>query len=65
MTETTPAGTGFEVHSEERGPHWIAWLTAAPDTRPVKSVVVVGSTEEEAESRARAWAREAAKLGYL
>lgn len=65
MTDTTPAGTSYEVQSEECGPHWIAWLTRASDKRPLKSVVVVGSTRLEAEARARAWAVEATKLGYL
>ncbi len=45
-----------EVRSEPRGPHWIAWV---PDERgkPWRSVVLVGQTREEAEARAREWAR--------
>ncbi len=64
MTETTTEPP-FEVRSEERGPHWIAWLTAGTDPRPVKAVVVVGSSKEEAEARARLWARDASARGYL
>lgn len=47
-----------EVRSEARGPHWIAWI---PDEqgKPWRSVVLVGQTREEAEARAREWARAA------
>ncbi len=63
-TVTTPTGR-FSVHSEARGPHWIAWLTEDPETRPVRDVVLVGESREEAESRARTWIREAQQRGYL
>jgi hypothetical protein len=63
-TVTTDAG-GFSIHSEARGPHWIAWLTREPETRPVRDVVLVGETREEAESRARSWLREAQARGYV
>ena len=26
----TAAGGPYEIHSEARGPHWIAWITRAP-----------------------------------
>lgn len=56
-----PARTGsYEIHSEERGPHWIAWVTRGGSTKPEGSVVLVGETQEEAESRARAWAEKGA-----
>lgn len=44
------------VRSESHGPHWVAWV---PDERqkPRDSVVLVGRTQEEAEERARQWAR--------
>ncbi len=65
MTDSMPGGTGgFEVHSEAHGPHWIAWVTRGSDTRPVRDVVLVGETQEEAESRARAWIRDAQARGY-
>jgi len=43
------------VQSEARGPHWIAWV---PDEhgKPKGSVILVGQTREEAETRAREWA---------
>jgi hypothetical protein len=50
----------FQVHSEQRGHHWVAWLTRGNDTRPVYSVLLVGETREEAESRAREWSAQVA-----
>jgi hypothetical protein len=61
-SKQTPA---FEVHSEARGPHWVAWLTRGSDQKPVGDVIIVGGTREEAESRARAWAADATAQGYL
>jgi hypothetical protein len=61
---TTTAGH-FTVHSEARGPHWIAWLTRDQETRPVRDVVLIGETREEAEARARQWIGEAETLGYV
>ena len=48
-------GASYEIHSEERGHHWVAWLTRDGDSRPVLSVLLVGQTREEAEARAREW----------
>jgi hypothetical protein len=45
----------FQVHSEARGPHWVAWLTQSGQTAPYKSVLLVGASREEAEARARKW----------
>jgi hypothetical protein len=45
----------FEIHSEARGPHWIAWVSGG-DGKPYGAVVLVGQTRAEAESRARQWA---------
>jgi hypothetical protein len=44
------------IKSEASGPHWVAWVAGA-DGKPIGSVVLVGQTQEEAESRAREWAR--------
>jgi hypothetical protein len=44
---------GFELHSEERGGHWVAWVTAPGQNTPYRSVLFVGETREEAEERAR------------
>jgi len=46
----------YEVHSEARGPHWIAWVCRDGSAKPDRSVVLIGATREEAEARARQWA---------
>jgi hypothetical protein len=46
----------FDVHSEARGPHWIAWISRPGSQAPVRGVIIVGATQEEAEARAREWA---------
>jgi hypothetical protein len=48
----------FQVHSEARGPHWVAWITQPGASGPYRSVVLVGASQEEAESRARKWGAE-------
>ena len=50
----TDRASSIPVRSEERGPHWVAWV---PDQngKPSGSVILVGQTREEAEARARAW----------
>ncbi len=45
----------FEIQSEARGGHWIAWVVRAGQTQPEGSIVLVGATREEAEARARDW----------
>jgi hypothetical protein len=45
-----------EIRSELRGGHWVAWVVRTPDGKPDQSVLIVGRTKEEAESRAREWA---------
>jgi len=51
----TPTGS-YEIHSEERGPHWVAWITRGGATTPEHSVLIVGATQAEAEASARQWA---------
>jgi hypothetical protein len=46
----------YQIHSEARGPHWIAWVTREGSTKPDRSVVLVAASQEEAEARARKWA---------
>jgi hypothetical protein len=46
----------YEIRSELRGGHWVAWVVRTPDGKPDKSVLIVGQTREEAEARARDWA---------
>jgi hypothetical protein len=52
MTPTNP----YEIHSVERGPHWVAWITRGGATKPERSVLIVGETQAEAEEAARQWA---------
>jgi hypothetical protein len=47
----------YEIRSEARGPHWIAWIVRPGSTQPDRSVVVIGETQEEAEAKAKAWAQ--------
>lgn len=46
----------YELHSEQRDSHWVAWVTKAGEQKPHRSVLVVGASREEAETRARQWA---------
>jgi hypothetical protein len=46
----------FEIHSEPRGPHWIAWVSRDASGKPDRSVVLVAASQAEAEDRARRWA---------
>jgi len=48
----------YQIHSEARGPHWIAWITRGAEAKPYRSVVLIGATQEEAEANARAWAEQ-------
>lgn len=50
------AAGAFEIHSEARGPHWVAWITRPGDSGPHGSILLVGETRTEAEERARDWA---------
>lgn len=52
MPETAP----YDVRAKPSGGHWIAWVTAPPDTRPVGAVILVGQTQDEATANARRWA---------
>jgi hypothetical protein len=48
----------YRIHSEQRGPHWIAWISRDGDAKPQRSVVLVAETREEAERRAERWAEQ-------
>ena len=54
-TNQTKSGT-YQIHSEARGLHWVAWVSRTSDGKPERSVLQVGQTREEAEARARLWA---------
>ena len=55
----TTSSTAYQVHSEARGPHWIAWVTRGGDTKPDRAVVLVAASREDAEARAKRWADQA------
>lgn len=48
----------FQIHSEARGPHWIAWISRDGGGKPDRSVVLVAASRAEAEDRARRWAEQ-------
>jgi hypothetical protein len=52
-----PSGS-FQIHSQARGPHWIAWVSRDGSGQPYGSVVIVAETQELAETRARQWAEQ-------
>ena len=51
------ASGSFQIHSQERGPHWIAWVSRDGSGKPYRSVVIVGATQKEAEAHAERWAQ--------
>jgi hypothetical protein len=50
----------YQIHSEARGPHWIAWVTRDGATKPDRSVLLVAASQQEAEARAKRWAEQTA-----
>jgi hypothetical protein len=46
------AAESFQIHSEARGSHWIAWISRDGSGKPDRSVVIVAANKEEAERRA-------------
>ena len=50
-----PVGS-LQVHSEARGPHWVAWLSRPGENGPHQSILLVGATRDEAEAKARDYA---------
>jgi len=55
------AGGAYEIRTEARGPHWIAWITRDGSGKPDRSIVFVAASQEEAEARARRWAEQSAE----
>ena len=47
---------GFDIKTESRGAHWIAWVTRGTSDKPLDSIILVGQTRDEAESKACTWA---------
>jgi hypothetical protein len=54
----TTSDNDYQIHTEAHGPHWIAWITRGAETKPDRSVLLVAATQQEAETRARAWAEQ-------
>ncbi len=46
----------YQIHVEERGPHWISWVTRGTESKPDRSVILIAASKAEAEDRARKWA---------
>jgi len=57
MTLTTATDRmDFNIKSESRGAHWIAWVARGASDTPLDSVILVGQTRDDAEAEARTWA---------
>jgi hypothetical protein len=54
----SPITGPYQIHSEARGSHWVAWVTRDGASKPEQSTLIVGATQEEAEAKARAWAEQ-------
>jgi hypothetical protein len=52
------ASGSFQIHTQERGPHWIAWISRDGSGKPEGGVVLVAATKEEAEARAQQWGQQ-------
>ena len=50
------AKEAFDIRSEERGSHWVAWLQNSESQKPQDAVILIGANAEQAEERARRWA---------
>ena len=48
----------YQIHTEARGPHWIAWVSGDGSGKPHRSVILVAETKEKAEANARRWAEQ-------
>jgi hypothetical protein len=54
---STGAGS-YQIHSEARGPHWIAWVSRDGSGKPGRSVILVGESKAKAEANAQRWAEQ-------
>ncbi len=48
----------YEIQTQARGPHWIAWIARDGSGKPDRSIIFVGETEKAAENAARTWAEQ-------
>jgi hypothetical protein len=53
--QMTSSGGPYQIHTQARGPHWIAWITRGSETKPDRSVVLVAASQKEAEEHAKRW----------
>ena len=51
----------LSIQSQARGPHWDRLVTG-PDGKPLRSIVLVARTRDEAEARAQRWAEKQGNL---
>jgi hypothetical protein len=54
VTSTTSGS--YQIHSEARGPHWIAWVSRDGSGKPDRAVILIAENREKAEANARRWA---------
>ena len=47
--------TDYRVQSKPTSGHWTAWVTPAGSDQPAGQVILVGQTQQEAETHARQW----------
>ena len=52
------AMNSYAIHSEARGPHWIAWVSRDGSGKPDRSIILIGASQAEAEANARRWAEQ-------
>ena len=52
------SSTSYEIHSEARGPHWIAWVSRDGSGKPEHGIILVGESRDKAEANARRWAEQ-------
>ena len=45
----------YTVRSKPTSGHWTAWVTAGGSDQPAGYVILVGQTQQEAETHARLW----------
>jgi hypothetical protein len=57
VADSRPTAGSLDIRSEAHGPHWVAWIAGA-DGKPHRNLLIMGETQEEAESKARQWAEQ-------
>ena len=52
------ASGSYQIHTEARGPHWIAWVSRDGSGKPDRSIILVAKSKEKAEANAQRWAEQ-------